>query len=159
MHTGLRRDWRDIYMSRWTRGPLVAALTAAGMTAVLTLACGSALADPEPAPPPPPGGDAPPPPAGPRAPPPPPPGAPVPPPPGARAAGPAGPAAGQTPAPFVGEPPFVPPTFNPVSGSTVGVGEPIILNFQRTIADAGTAAQAIPISSPPPGPGHFYWTP
>jgi len=165
-------------MSRWTRGPLVAALTAAGMTAVLTLACGSALADPEPAPPPPPGVDAPPPPANPLAPPPPadplavppppPPGIPLGPPPplpgdplappaAAPASVPAGPAAGQNPAPFVGEPPFVPPTFNPVSGSTVGVGEPIIINFQRTIADAGMAEQAIHISSTPPVPGKFYW--
>ena len=166
-------------MSRWTKGPLVAALSAAGMTAVLTLACGSALADPEPAPPPPPapGVDAPPPPADPLAPPPPadplavpppPPGIPLgppPPPPGdplappaaAPAAVPAGPVAGQNPAPFVGEPPFVPPTFNPVSGATVGVGEPIIINFQRTIADAGMAEQAIHISSTPPVSGKFYW--
>src|ERR1700722_9891287 len=52
-------------MSRWTKGPIVAALSAAGMTAVLTLASGSALADPEPVPlpPPAPGVDAPPPPA------------------------------------------------------------------------------------------------
>jgi len=140
-------------MSRWTEGPLVAALSAAGMTAVLTLASGSALADPEPAPPPPPapGVDAPPPPA------PPPPGDPLAPPPAAPAAVPSGPAAGQNPAPFTGEPPFVPPTFNPVSGSMVGVGEPIIINFQRTIADAGMAEQAIHVSSTPPVPGKFYW--
>jgi lipoprotein-anchoring transpeptidase ErfK/SrfK len=162
-------------MSRWTKGPLVAALGAAGMTAMMTLASGSALADPEPAPPPPPapGVDAPPPPAPPppadplAAPPPPsPPGLPVvppPPPPGdplappAAPAVPAGPAVGQNPAPFVGEPPFVPPTFNPVGGSTVGVGQPIIINFQRTIADAGMAEQAIHISSTPPVPGKFYW--
>jgi lipoprotein-anchoring transpeptidase ErfK/SrfK len=162
-------------MSRWTKGPLVAALSAAGMTAMMTLASGSALADPEPAPPPPPapGVDAPPPPAPPppadplaAPPPPPPPGLPfVPPPappgdplaPPAAPAVPAGPAVGQNPAPFVGEPPFVPPTFNPVGGSTVGVGQPIIINFQRTIADAGMAEQAIHISSTPPVPGKFYW--
>jgi len=151
-------------MSRWTEGPLVAALSAAGMTAVLTLASGSALADPEPAPPPPPapGLDAPPPPAppppaDPLAAPPPPPGDPLAPPPAAPAAVPSGPVAGQNPAPFAGEPPFVPPTFNPVSGSTVGVGEPIIINFQRTIADAGMAEQAIHVSSTPPVPGKFYW--
>jgi lipoprotein-anchoring transpeptidase ErfK/SrfK len=162
-------------MSRWTKGPLVAALSAAGMTAMMTLASGSALADPEPAPPPPPapGVDAPPPPAPPppadplAAPPPPlPPGLPVvplPPAPGdplappAAPAVPAGPAAGQNPAPFVGEPPFVPPSFQPVGGSTVGVGQPIIINFQRTIADAGMAEQAIHISSTPPVPGKFYW--
>jgi lipoprotein-anchoring transpeptidase ErfK/SrfK len=151
-------------MSRWTEGPLVAALSAAGMTAVLTLASGSALADPEPAPPPPPapGLDAPPPPAppppvDPLAAPPPPPCDPLAPPPAAPAAVPSGPVAGQNPAPFAGEPPFVPPTFNPVSGSTVGVGEPIIINFQRTIADAGMAEQAIHVSSTPPVPGKFYW--
>jgi lipoprotein-anchoring transpeptidase ErfK/SrfK len=151
-------------MSRWTERPLVAALSAAGMTAVLTLASGSALADPEPAPPPPPapGLDAPPPPAppppaDPLAAPPPPPGDPLAPPPAAPAPVPSGPAAGQNPAPFTGEPPFVPPTFNPVSGSTVGVGEPIIINFQRTIADAGMAEQAIHVSSTPPVPGKFYW--
>jgi lipoprotein-anchoring transpeptidase ErfK/SrfK len=151
-------------MSRWTEGPLVAALSAAGMTAVLTLASGSALADPEPAPPPPPapGLDAPPPPAppppaDPLAAPPPPPGDPLAPPPAAPAAVPSGPVAGQNPAPFTGEPPFVPPTFNPVSGSTVGVGEPIIINFGRTIADAGMAEQAIHVSSTPPVPGKFYW--
>jgi lipoprotein-anchoring transpeptidase ErfK/SrfK len=162
-------------MSRWTKGPLVAALSAAGMTTMMTLASGSALADPEPAPPPPPAPGvaappppAPPPPADPLAapPPPPPPGLPFgppPPPPGdplappAAPAVPAGPAVGQNPAPFVGEPPFVPPTFNPVGGSTVGVGQPIIINFQRTIADAGMAEQAIHISSTPPVPGKFYW--
>jgi lipoprotein-anchoring transpeptidase ErfK/SrfK len=145
------------------------------MTAVLTLASGPALADPEPAPPPPPapGVDAPPPPAPPppgdplAAPPPPPPGDPLapPPPPGdplappaaAPAAVPAGPAAGQNPAPFTGEPPFVPPSFNPVSGSMVGVAEPIIINFARPIADRGMAVQAIHISSEPPVPGKFYW--
>ena len=71
------------------------------------------------------------------APPPPAPGDPLAPAPAVPASVPAGPAAGQNPTPFVGEPPFVPPTFNPVSGSTVGVGEPIIINFARTIADAG----------------------
>ena len=163
-------------MARRTASPLVAALSAAGMTAALTLACGSALADPEPAPPPPPPGvDAPPPPADPLAPPPPadplaaappPPGVPAPPPaPGgplappaaAPAAVPAGPVVGQNPEPFTGAPPFVPPTFNPVNGSTVGVGEPIIINFARPIADQPMAQQAIHISSNPPVSGKFYW--
>ncbi len=168
-------------MSRRTVVPFVAALSAAGMTAALTLACGSALADPEPVPPPPPPGvdapvpPAPPPPADPlAAPPAPAPGIPAPPPapgdplappaaapgavPGAvPAAVPTGPVVGQNPEPFVGQAPFVPPTFNPVNGSTVGVGEPIIINFQRTIADAGMAEQAIHISSNPPVSGKFYW--
>jgi lipoprotein-anchoring transpeptidase ErfK/SrfK len=177
-------------MSRRTMGPLVAALSAAGMTAALTLAAGSALADPEPAPPPPPppGMDAPPPPANPLAPPPPadplaaaPPGIPAPPPapgvaapaptPGVAApaptpgdpsaatpaAAPSGPVVGQNPEPFTGSPPFVPPTFNPVNGSTVGVGEPIIINFARPIADKAMAEQAIHVSSTPPVSGKFYW--
>jgi lipoprotein-anchoring transpeptidase ErfK/SrfK len=153
-------------MSRW----IVAALSAAGMTAALTLGSGPALADPEPAPPPPPapGIDAPPPPA------PPPPGDPLaapPPPPGIPGvpqlppadplaqpgAVPAGPAAGQNPSPFVGEPPFVPPSLQPAAGSTVGVAQPIIINFQRPIADAGMAQDAIHISSTPPVSGKFYW--
>jgi lipoprotein-anchoring transpeptidase ErfK/SrfK len=181
-------------MSRWTKGPLFAALGAAGTAATLTFASGAALADPEPAPPPPPAPavDAPPPPADPpapppaadplAAPPPPPPAVPAPPPapgdplaapgavpgaapgaapgavPGAApAAVPAGPVVGQNPQPFTGEPPFVPPTFNPVNGSTVGVGEPIIINFARPIADRPMAEQAIHVSSTPPVSGKFYW--
>jgi lipoprotein-anchoring transpeptidase ErfK/SrfK len=169
-------------MSRW----ILTALSAAGMTAALTLASGSALADPEPAPPPPPapGVGAPPPPADPLAPPPPgdplaappPPGDPLAAPPPANPLGPppnpadplappaatpatvpTGPAAGQNPEPFTGQAPFVPPTFNPVSGSTVGVAEPIIINFARPIADKPMAEQAIHISSSPPVPGKFYW--
>jgi lipoprotein-anchoring transpeptidase ErfK/SrfK len=172
-------------MSRWTSGPLVAAVSAAGLTAALALGSGSALADPD-QPPPPPGDPgvlqaapvappAPPPAADPVAPPPPadpvaapPPVAPAaapaapsrpadpfaPPP---SAAEPAGPVAGQNPAPFSGEPPFLPPSFNPVNGSTVGVAQPIIINFQRPIADAGMAEQAVHISSSPPVPGKFYW--
>jgi lipoprotein-anchoring transpeptidase ErfK/SrfK len=143
-----------------------------GLTAVLTLGSGSALADPEP--PPPPGIDAPapPPPAEPPAPaadplavppalnpfaPPPPPADPLAPPPAVPASAPAGPVVGQNPAPFTGAPPFVPPTFNPVGGSTVGVGEPIIINFARPIADQPMAEQAIHVSSTPPVSGKFYW--
>src|SRR5277367_415571 len=167
-------------MSRWTTGPLAAAFSAVGVTAALVLGSGLALADPEPPPPPAPGVDAPalpppgdpapplppadplavPPPPNPAAPPPLPgdPSAPAPAvPPATPAAAPTGPVVGQNPQPFTGAPPFVPPTFNPVSGSTVGVGEPIIINFQRTIADAGMAEQAIHVSSTPPVPGKFYW--
>src|SRR5271167_3903974 len=168
-------------MSRWTSGPLAAAFSAAGVTAALVLGSGLALADPDP--PPPPGVDAPaPPPPGDPAPPPPPadplavppppnpaappspPGdplapAPVVPPgtPATPAAAPTGPVVGQNPEPFTGAPPFVPPTFNPVNGSTVGVGEPIIINFARPIADQPMAQQAIHISSNPPVSGKFYW--
>jgi lipoprotein-anchoring transpeptidase ErfK/SrfK len=171
-------------MSRRTVRPFVAALSAAGMTAAMTFACGSALADPEPAPPPPPPGlDAPPPPVDPAAAPPPAdplaappvPGVPAAPPlpgvpgappvagdplaaPGVTPSGAApGPVVGQNPAPFTGAPPFVPPTFNPVNGSTVGVGEPIIINFARPIADKPMAEQAIHVSSTPPVSGKFYW--
>ncbi|MDT5143522.1 MAG: hypothetical protein QOI79_2885 [Mycobacterium sp.] len=162
-------------MSRWTKGPLAAAWGAVGVTAVLTLGSGSAFADPEPPPPapgldvpaPPPPGDpvAPPPPAdplgAPPAPnpfaPPPPPADPFAPPPAVPASVPTGPVAGQNPEPFTGPPPFVPPTFNPVSGSTVGVGEPIIINFARPIADQPMAERAIHVSSNPPVSGKFYW--
>jgi len=168
-------------MSRWTRGPMAAAVIAA----VLTLGSGVALADPEPPVPPVPPADAPappapPPPADPLAVPPPNPAAPPPPPgdplappaavppaapaavpPGGPAAVPAaaptGPVIGQNPEPFTGSPPFVPPTFNPVNGSTVGVGEPIIINFARPIADQRMAEQAIHVSSTPPVSGKFYW--
>jgi lipoprotein-anchoring transpeptidase ErfK/SrfK len=156
-------------MSPWTRGPLAAVLSVVGVTAVLALGSGSALADPDQPPPPPapvdqqaappPAPIAPlvaPPPGDPLAPPP-PPADPFAPPPAAPASVPSGPAAGQNPAPFTGEPPFVPPTFNPVNGSTVGVGEPIIINFARPIADQPMAEQAIHISSTPPVPGKFYW--
>ena len=156
-------------MSPWTRGPLAAALSAVGVTAVLTLGSGSALADPDQPPPPPAPVDqqaappapldplAPPPPANPLVAPPPLPADPNAAPPAAAASAPSGPVAGQNPAPFTGEPPFVPPSFNPVSGSTVGVAQPIIINFARPIADKPMAEQAIHISSTPPVPGKFYW--
>ena len=65
--------------------------------------------------------------------------------------------AGQNPAPYLGEPVFAPPTFNPVNGSRVGVAKPIVINFQRPIADRPLAEQAVHISSVPPVPGKFYW--
>ncbi|BCO38219.1 L,D-transpeptidase [Mycobacterium heckeshornense] len=158
-------------MSRSTRGTLLAVLSTAGLAAVLAWGPGPALADPDQppgdptvvdpgpgdAPPPPPigppapaAGDpvAAPPPADPAA----PPSAPI-----AAAAAPAGPVAGQDPTPFVGEPPFLPPSFNPVNGATVGVAKPIVINFQRPIADQAMAEKAIHISSEPPVPGKFYW--
>ena len=66
--------------------------------------------------------------------------------------------AGQNPTPYTGEPVFVPPTFNPINGSMVGVAKPININFARPIADRPMAEQAIHISSVPPVPGKFYWT-
>ena len=65
--------------------------------------------------------------------------------------------AGQNPTPYTGEPVFVPPAFNPVNGSMVGVAKPIIINFARPIVDPPMAEQAIHISSTPPVPGKFYW--
>jgi lipoprotein-anchoring transpeptidase ErfK/SrfK len=67
-------------------------------------------------------------------------------------------AKGQNSAPFTGDPVFAPPAFNPVNGSMVGVAKPIIINFQRPIANRSLAEQAIRISSSPPVPGAFYWT-
>ena len=65
--------------------------------------------------------------------------------------------AGQNPTPYIGDPVFLPPSFNPVNGSMVGVGKPIIINFQRPIVDRPMAEQAIHISSTPAVPGKFYW--
>ena len=69
-----------------------------------------------------------------------------------------GPVRGQNPAPFTGDPVFAPPSFNPVNGSMVGVAKPIIINFQRPIANRALAEDAIHISSVPAVPGAFYWT-
>jgi lipoprotein-anchoring transpeptidase ErfK/SrfK len=68
-----------------------------------------------------------------------------------------GPADGQNPTPFTGTPPFGPPTFNPKNGSTVGVGQPIIINFPGRVDDAGAAIDAVHVSSNPPVSGKFYW--
>lgn len=65
--------------------------------------------------------------------------------------------AGQSAEPFTGQPPFLPPSFNPVNGSMVGVAKPIYINFQRPIADRQMAQDAIRITSNPPVPGRFYW--
>jgi lipoprotein-anchoring transpeptidase ErfK/SrfK len=69
----------------------------------------------------------------------------------------AGPATGQNPTPFTGTAPFGPPTFVPKNGSTVGVGQPIIINFPGRVDDAGGAIDAVHVSSVPPVPGKFYW--
>ncbi|UXA07449.1 L,D-transpeptidase [Mycobacterium sp. SMC-2] len=155
-------------MSGWTRGRLLAALNAAGlasvMSLVLVLSAAPALADPDaapgdpgavagpPGPPaPPPDPFAPPPPVDPLAAPPPPPWMPQAPQPAAA------PAAGQNPTPFTGTAPFGPPTFVPKTGSTVGVGQPIIINFPGRVDDAGAAIDAVHVSSVPPVPGKFYW--
>ncbi|MGB3351598.1 MAG: L,D-transpeptidase family protein [Mycobacterium sp.] len=67
------------------------------------------------------------------------------------------PPAGQNSAPYLGPPVFAPPTFNPTNGSMVGVAKPIIINFQRPIANRTLAEQAVHISSTPAVPGKFYW--
>ncbi len=153
-------------MSRPTGSTLLAALSTTGLALALTLGTGPAWADPDQPPPPgdPAAADAGPPPAPDAAPPAvdplpaPAPADPLAVPPAVPAAQPAATeAAGQNPQPFVGEPPFVPPSFNPVNGSTVGVAQPIIINFARPIADQGMAEQAIHISSTPAVPGKFYW--
>ncbi len=149
-------------MSGWTRGSLSAALKAAGLAWILgvlglALMVGAtpAVADPDPAP-----GDpgvvaAPP---APPAPPPlfPLPVDPLPAPPGALPVA-VGPAAGQDPTPFTGTAPFGPPSFIPATGSTVGVAQPIIINFPGRVADAGATESAVHVSSIPPVPGKFYW--
>jgi lipoprotein-anchoring transpeptidase ErfK/SrfK len=39
----------------------------------------------------------------------------------------------------------------------VGVAKPIVINFQRPIANRPLAEQAVHVSSNPPVPGKFYW--
>ncbi|MEE2853256.1 MAG: L,D-transpeptidase [Actinomycetota bacterium] len=165
-------------MSGWTRAGtrkgLFAALSTTGLASVvglaLVLSAAPASADPDPAPadpgavaappgpPPPPDPLAPPPPADPLAAPPPPnPLAPPAPwaPPNAQPA--ATSAEGQNATPFTGTAPFGPPSFVPKSGSTVGVGQPIIINFPGTVENADAAIGAVHVSSVPPVPGKFYW--
>ena len=165
-------------MSGWTRAltwkGLFAALNvtalASAVTLALVLSATPALADPDPAPgdpgavaappgpPAPPDPLAPPPPPDPFAPPPPPDPLAAPPPwlpPVAQPA--AAPAAGQDASPFTGTAPFGPPKILPANGSTVGVGQPIIINFPGRVDDSGAASSAVHVSSVPPVPGKFYW--
>ncbi len=169
-------------MSGWARGTLSATLRAAGSVGLsgvlswaLVLGAGPAAADPDPAPgdpgapgapgavaapaaPPPPPIAFLPPPADPLAapPPPPPPLVPgLPPAPAVPVAG--GPVVGQNPAPFTGAAPFGPPNFLPVSGATVGVAQPIIINFPGRVADSAVAENSVHVSSFPPVSGKFYW--
>ncbi|WP_255506237.1 L,D-transpeptidase [Mycolicibacterium sp. 018/SC-01/001] len=67
------------------------------------------------------------------------------------------PPAGQDPTPFVGAAPFGPPKVAPVNGSTVGVGQPIIIDFPGLVDNSVAAENAIHVSSVPPVPGKFYW--
>src|SRR6202047_5354805 len=122
---------RGMCRSGWTRGSPSAALKATGVASilgwVLVLSAGPALADPDPDPAP---GD-----------------------PG----GCAGPPAGPDPAPLPGTAPFGPRRFAPANGSTVGVAQPIVINFPGLVDDSGAAESAVHISSVPPVPGKFYW--
>lgn len=135
-------------MSGWTTGSLFAALKAAGVASilgwVLVLSAGPALADPDPAP-----GDpgvvAPP--ADPPAPP------PLAAPPPLPAPAPPGPGLPPGPDPA----PFGPPRIVPTNGSTVGVAQPILINFPGLVDDAGATESAVHVSSDPPVPGKFYW--
>ncbi len=153
-------------MSRWTRGTLFAVRNttgiASGLALVLVLGSGlgtgAALADPDQAPGDPGAVAAP---AGPPAAPPlglPPAANPLGLPPFGPAAGVApGPVTGQDPTPFTGPAPFGPPNFVPKGGATVGVGQPIIINFPGRVEDAGAAIAAVHVSSIPPVSGKFYW--
>jgi hypothetical protein len=67
----------------------------------------------------------------------------------------AGPAAGQDPTPFTGTAPFGPPRLAPANGSTVGVAQPIIIDFPGLVDDAGATESAVHVSSVPPVPGKF----
>ena len=123
-------------MSDWTTRSRYAALKAVAVASIasglLVLSAGPALGDPDPAPPPgDPGVGAPP--AGPPAPPPPP------------------------PVGFPGPAPFGPPRIVPANGATVGVAQPIIINFPGLVDDAGAAESAVHVTSVPDVPGKFYW--
>ncbi|WP_216916881.1 L,D-transpeptidase [Nocardia noduli] len=52
---------------------------------------------------------------------------------------------------------FAPPSINIADGETVGVAQPIVINFKDPIADRAAAEKAIRITSSKPAPGEFYW--
>lgn len=54
-------------------------------------------------------------------------------------------------------PNFAPPAVNPAAGETVGVAQPVIINFKDPVTDHATAERAIRITSSTVVPGHFYW--
>lgn len=114
-------------MSDWTRGRLFAALKTAGIASILGAALVLGMGPAQADPAP---GD-----------------------PGVGA----GPGAGQDPTPFIGAAPFGPPKISPVNGTTVGVAQPIIIDFPGLVDNAGAAENAVHISSVPPVAGKFYW--
>nr|WP_209885388.1 L,D-transpeptidase [Nocardia goodfellowii] len=54
---------------------------------------------------------------------------------------------------------FAPPSINIADGETVGVAQPIIINFKDPIAEGDRAAveKVIKVTSSKPAPGHFTW--
>jgi lipoprotein-anchoring transpeptidase ErfK/SrfK len=52
---------------------------------------------------------------------------------------------------------FAPPSMNIADGETVGVAQPIIINFKDPVTDHATAEKAIKVTASNPAPGHFYW--
>jgi lipoprotein-anchoring transpeptidase ErfK/SrfK len=119
-----------MYMSGWTKGSLSTAAKAAGVASILgwVLVLSSGPAVADPDAAP---GD-----------------------PGVVAGAAAG---GQDPTPFTGTAPFGPPKIAPANGSTVGVGQPIIINLPGLVDDSGAAEAAVHVSSVPPVSGKFYW--
>jgi len=67
------------------------------------------------------------------------------------------PGAGQNPGPPPPPPGPPPPRIFPANGATVGVAQPIIINFPGLVDDAGAAENAVHITSNPPVDGKFYW--
>jgi lipoprotein-anchoring transpeptidase ErfK/SrfK len=67
------------------------------------------------------------------------------------------PGAGQNPGPPPPPQGPPPPRIFPANGATVGVAQPIIINFPGLVDDAGAAENAVHITSNPPVDGKFYW--
>jgi len=67
------------------------------------------------------------------------------------------PGAGQNPGPPPPPAGPPPPRIFPANGATVGVAQPIIINFPGLVDDAGAAENAVHITSNPPVDGKFYW--
>lgn len=117
-------------MSGWTGGSPIAALKAAGVAAILglLLVLSAGPVLAEPDPDPAPGD------------------------PGVVA-----PPVGPPAPPPIGAAPFGPPRIVPANGATVGVAQPILINFPGLVDDAGAAESAVHITSVPPVDGKFYW--
>ncbi|RJO76956.1 hypothetical protein D5S18_12180 [Nocardia panacis] len=54
-------------------------------------------------------------------------------------------------------PNFAPPSINIADGDTVGVAQPIVINFKEPVADHAAAEKFIKVTSSKKAPGHFYW--